>query len=246
MLKYTLILFIFVVIAAAARAQNSILDSTPQASKRKHFPYKSQIFPVVLITTGTAMMWKGNREVNRWAPKTGTTVDDYLQYAPMLGMYAADLIGVKAQNSVWTQTKYLAFSQLLCAAVVQTLKYTVREQRPNRGMYNSFPSGHTSVAFVGATVLYHEFKNTNRIVAYSGFIAATAVGTLRETNQRHWISDVLAGAGIGILSANLVYYFEPLKSWQIFSKSDKISLLPYYDGKSAGLSLSMALNAPKL
>ncbi|MDR1417396.1 MAG: phosphatase PAP2 family protein, partial [Prevotellaceae bacterium] len=132
-----------------------------------------------------------------------------------------------------------------CAAVVQTLKYTVREQRPNNGSYNSYPSGHTSVAFVGATVMYHEFKSSNRLLAYSGFFVATAVGILRTTNQRHWASDVLAGAGIGILSTNLVYYFEPLKSWRLLPQSDRLTLLPYYDGKSAGLSLSMALNNVK-
>ncbi|MDR1342664.1 MAG: phosphatase PAP2 family protein [Prevotellaceae bacterium] len=242
MLKYILILLILVIIAGAVRAQ----DSIRQASKHKHFPYKSQIFPVALVAVGTAAMWKGNREVNRWIPKTGTTADDYLQYVPMLGLYAANLAGVKAQNSVWTQTKYLALSQLLCAATVQTLKYTVREQRPNQGAHNSYPSGHTSVAFVGATVMYHEFKNTNKLVAYSGFVVATAVGILRQTNQRHWVSDVLAGAGIGVLSTNLIYYFEPLKNWQIFPKSDKISILPYYDGKSTGLSLSVVLNGAKL
>lgn len=236
MLKYILLLLlIFLIILSKARAQ----DSTLQPSCCKRFPYKRQIVSLALITTGAVTLRKGNEALIRYTPQTYITADDYLQYAPMLGMYAADMAGVKAQNSVWNQTKYLALSQLACATVVQTLKYTVRSQRPNKGARNSFPSGHTSVAFVGAAVLYHEFKNTNRFLAYSGFFVATAVGALRQTNRRHYISDVLAGAGIGILTTNMIYYFEPLKAWQPFAKSDRLSLLPYYDGKSAGISLDI-------
>jgi membrane-associated phospholipid phosphatase len=238
MLKSILIFFIFLLVAEAAYAQASEL----QVDRQKRFPYKQQVLlPAAMITVGAAMMWKGNNEF-RWLPRTRVTIDDYLQYVPMLGMYAADIARVKARNNPWTQTKYLALSQLLCAVTVQTLKYTVREQRPNAGSHNSFPSGHTSVAFVGATVLYHEFKHTNKFLACSGFFLATAVGILRTTNQRHWMSDVVAGAGFGILSANLVYYFEPLKRWQPSVSDKRITLLPYYNDTSAGLSLSFALD----
>ncbi len=206
------------------------------------FPYIQQVLPISLIAAGSVLVAeKGlNRKLHDQIPKTRITVDDYIQYLPMAGMYVADIAGVQAKNSVWNQTKYLAFSQLLCAAVVQTLKYTVREQRPNNGAHNSLPSGHTSVAFTGATVLYHEFKESNKWIAYGGFVVATSVGVLRQTNERHWLSDVLASAGIGMLSANLVYYFEPLKNWQPFSKkSDKLSLAPYYDGQNTGVMFAV-------
>jgi hypothetical protein len=235
MLKYILILLILLIIACKARAQ----DSTLQSSGCKRFPYRPQLVSLTLITAGTVAMWKGNEALIRYMPQTHVTADNYLQYAPMLGMYAADIAGVKAQNSAWEQTKYLALSQLACAAVVQTLKYTVRAQRPNKGARNSFPSGHTSVAFVGATVMYHEFRQANRVLAYSGFFVASAVGVLRQTNRRHYVSDVLVGAGVGILATNLIYYFEPLKAWQPFPTSGSYSLLPYYNDESAGLSLAI-------
>ena len=227
-------LLLLVAMASKARAQ----DSTLAWSGCQRFPYRQQVTSLALITVGALTLWKGNEELIRYTPHTYITADDYLQYAPMLGMYAADIAGVKAQNSAWEQTKYLALSQLACAAVVQTLKYTVCAQRPNKGAHNSFPSGHTSVAFVGAAVMYHEFRNTNRLLAYSGFAVATAVGALRQTNRRHYISDVLAGAGIGMLTVNMIYHFEPLKAWQPFSKSDHLALLPYYDGNSVGLSFT--------
>lgn len=215
-------------------------DSLPADT---HFLTKEVILSTSLIAAGSVMVLfpDFNHKISARFPETHITADDYLQYSPMLGMYVADLVGVKSKNSVWNQTKYLAFSQLACAVVVQTLKYTVGEQRPNDGAHNSFPSGHTSVAFVGATALYHEFKETNKPVAYSGFVVATAIGALRVTNRKHWVSDVLAGAGIGILSTNIIYYLEPLKKWQPFSKSDKIALSPYYDANSASLSFALKL-----
>ncbi len=222
-------------LAVPLRAQDSVRH------EREPFPYVQQIIPVALIATGSVLAAEKtvNQRFNSWLPNTRTSVDDYLQLVPMAGMYVADIAGVKSKNSAWDQTKYLAMSQLLCGVVVQTLKYTVGEQRPNNGAHNSFPSGHTSVAFVGATALYHEFKESNRWIAYSGFAVAATVGVLRMTNERHWLSDVLAGAGIGILTTNLVYYFEPLKSWQPFSKSGKTSLAPYYDGENAGLMFAV-------
>ncbi|MDR3188407.1 MAG: phosphatase PAP2 family protein [Prevotellaceae bacterium] len=238
MLKYLVMPVILLVVISKARAQ----DSTLQLSGCKRFPYTQQVAPLALIATGTLTLWRGKEEVSRYTPQTSITADDYLQYAPMLGLYAADMAGVEAKSSAWDQTKYLAISQLACAVVVQTLKYTVRAQRPNKGARNSFPSGHTSVAFVGAAVMYHEFRETKPVLAYSGFVVATAVGVLRQTNRRHYISDVLAGAGIGILITNLTYHFEPLKAWQPFSKSQNLSLLPYCSGESAGMTLRLMIN----
>jgi membrane-associated phospholipid phosphatase len=97
------------------------------------------------------------------------------------------------------------------------------------------------VAFVGATVLWYELWDEHPVLSCSGFAVASAVGVLRLTNRRHWVSDVLAGAGIGMLATSVVYYFEPLKRWQPFSKPDKLALMPYYDGAQAGVTLTFKL-----
>jgi len=64
------------------------------------------------------------------------------------------------------------------------------------------------------------------VFACSGYLFATSTGSLRVMNNRHWTSDVLAGAGIGILVANMVYYFEPLKNWNPFKNDKNISFCP--------------------
>jgi membrane-associated phospholipid phosphatase len=92
----------------------------------------------------------------------------------------------------------------LTGAVVQVMKETIHMKRPSGGLH-SFPSGHTSYAFVGATALYHEFRETQPLLAYSGFVFATATGVLRITNNAHWFPDVVAGAAVGIFITNLVY-----------------------------------------
>ena len=96
----------------------------------------------------------------------------------MVQIYAFDLVGVKSRNSLFDQTKYLAISQIATSLIVQALKVTTNVERPTGGNH-SFPSGHTTNAFVGAAVLYHEFKDSNCLLACSGFVVAASTGFLR-------------------------------------------------------------------
>ncbi len=119
------------------------------------------------------------------------------------------------------------------------LKRITDEERPNGEDY-SFPSGHTSNAFVMATVLHHEFIDTSPWLAYSGYAFATTTGVLRVLNNKHWVSDVLVGAGIGILVTDLVYRFEPLKNWNPFkTKNTHVIISPTYSNEQFGLYANM-------
>lgn len=68
---------------------------------------------------------------------------------------------------------------------------------------NSFPSGHTTVAFAAATVYALEYKN-KPLVPILSYTAATLVGLSRMTENKHWITDVVSGAALGYLSGRLV------------------------------------------
>ncbi len=63
----------------------------------------------------------------------------------------------------------------------------------------SWPSGHTSMAFAFATALGDELHQP--VARYGLLAAATAVGWSRINDNRHWLSDVAAGAVVGITSA---------------------------------------------
>ena len=140
-----------------------------------------------------------------------TGVDDYLQYfgpAMTVGLKVAGLEG----RSDWG--RFLASSAMsagLMALFVNTLKYSTKEMRPDGSTANSWPSGHTATAFVGATILHKEYGLT-RSPWYSvaGYGVATATGVMRVLNNRHWVSDVLSGAGIGVLSGELGYALSDL------------------------------------
>lgn len=124
-------------------------------------------------------------------------IDDYLQYVPIAEMYIADIIGFKAKNHWFGQTKYLLISNLISSTITHSLKRITKKERPN-GSPHSFPSGHTTFAFTNATVLFNEFQETAPVLAYSGYVFATTTGAFRMINNKHWLSDVLVGAGIGI------------------------------------------------
>ncbi len=171
-----------------------------------------------------------------------TKVDDVLPLVPVGIMYSADLLKLKARNSVWNQTKYLAISEITSVGIVLILKNTLKILRPDSSTYNSFPSGHTTIAFTSSQVLFNEFYQTNKIIACSGLLFSMSTGSLRVINNRHWVPDVLMGAGIGILVTNLVYHFEPLKNWNPWKKWNKnLSFQPSIGTDYLGANFNLKL-----
>lgn len=202
---------------------------------------KKDILPISLITAGSILNF-GNRKYDFQSSikKTNTNVDDYIQYAPIGIMYVSDAIGIKHKNTCFNQTKYLFLSELSAALTVFLLKKITNVERPNK-QEDSFPSRHTTQSFVGATTLYNEFKDYNKFTAYSGYVFSTTTGILRITNNKHWISDVLCGAGIGILVTNIIYKLEPLKNWQPFKHKRNLTFYPNYDYMQQKMAMTIKL-----
>ena len=122
---------------------------------------------------------------------------------------------------------------------VTTLKYTTDQVRPDGSSANSFPSGHTANAFFGATILAKEYADKSVLIAIGGYSVATATGALRILNNRHWASDVLAGAGIGILSGEVAYIVYPWLKDKLGrnGKNRSVVFVPTYDGNVMGGNL---------
>ena len=136
--------------------------------------------------------------------KTG--IDDYTQFFGPVMTVGLKLGGVEGRSDWPRLLASAGMSYAIMAAFVNGIKYTASEMRPDGSTANSWPSGHTATSFVGATILHKEYGLT-RSPWYSvaGYGVATATGVMRILNNRHWISDVLSGAGIGILSTELGY-----------------------------------------
>ena len=140
-----------------------------------------------------------------------TSIDDYTQFFGPAMVVGLKIGGVEGRSDWPRLLASSALSYGIMAAFVNGIKYTAKEMRPDGSTANSWPSGHTATSFVGATILHKEYGLT-RSPWYSvaGYGVATATGVMRVLNNRHWISDVMSGAGIGIISTEFGYAFADL------------------------------------
>lgn len=145
-------------------------------------------------------------DINRYLPNFKSPIDDYIQYIPYISAYALDWAGIESLHTPKRKTTTLATAIALNLLVVQTLKYTVKEPRPGDKEENSFPSGHTATAFMGAHFFHKEYVHKSPFYSIAAYTLATMTGMLRQLNDRHWISDVLVGAGLGISLTEFAYF----------------------------------------
>jgi membrane-associated phospholipid phosphatase len=208
---------------------------------QKHF-VRSLIIPTSLCVAGVIVKETHFRkdfqeDIQGAGWHFNTRIDDYTQYVPIVELFTADLCYSKTKNEIFQQAKNLAIAQFFTGIIVTSLKGITNITRPD-GTPHSFPSGHTSFAFTSAMALYLEYNDSNKLLSYSGFGFSTATGMLRVVNNRHWISDVLVGAGIGMLTSKVVWYINPFSNWKPFNKK-KVTFYPYVNGldSSAGLCI---------
>lgn len=180
-------------------------ERIPLANER--FEPKRLILPASLIAVGavgTAI--DGMNDFHLFSRKDsvkGIHIDNYLEWGMLGWVFVCDLMG-KEKHSWVDQLCLVALSEGMNGLMVHGLKRWVGETRPD-GAPHSFPSGHTANAFLGAHIAYKEFKDSSPWLAYSGYALAAFVAGSRIYNNRHWVADVVAGAGFGILSVELAY-----------------------------------------
>lgn len=171
-------------------------------------------------------------------------IDNITQYIPAASVYALNLAGIKGKNNLRDRSIILGLSSLFAAISINSIKYTVRKERPDKSASNSFPSGHTAIAFMGAEFLWQEYKNVSVWYGIAGYTIAAGTGVFRVYNNKHWVGDVAFGAGLGILCTKLAYWIYPSVD-KAFSKNhknrNKIAFYPYYNGQKGGFSLSIKL-----
>lgn len=145
------------------------------------------------------------------SPRDGihTEIDDYMQYVPSATVLALNAFGVRGKHRLLDRLGIHVLSLATMTALTQGLKHTVRERRPDSGARNSFPSGHTATAFMGAELLRLEYADVSPWIGYAGYAVAATTAYLRIYNNRHYLNDVLAGAAIGIFSSKFAYWLYP-------------------------------------
>ncbi len=136
--------------------------------------------------------------------------DEYLQYVPAGVMLGLKVGGYESRSSWGRLVVSDALSLAIMAASVEGLKLVVGRERPDGNGLDSFPSGHTATSFVAATFLHKEYGWKSPWFSIGGYTAAAVTGLTRIMNNRHWMSDVVAGAAIGIGSVHLGYFLTDL------------------------------------
>ena len=176
-----------------------------EESIKHNIPYMGLGFVAAGFMTG-AQKHNFRHLRHYYQPNFKSKWDDYTQYTPLAATWILKSCGVEGRSSWGRLAVSNALSGLTMALLVNSLKHTTKELRPDGTSYNSFPSGHTATSFVCATILHREYGMT-RSPWYSiaGYSVATATGVFRILNNRHWINDVLVGAGIGIISTDIGY-----------------------------------------
>lgn len=225
-----------------------LVNNKNSVNINQSFKAKHLIIPASLIAVGTFGVYNGycrhieNSIKNNMDNIRGNhyfRADDYIQYVPIAAYLGLDFIGIKAKHHFKERLSVGLTSYLTMSALVNLTKYTVKEKRPNSSAHNSFPSGHTATVFTGAELIREEYGTGIGIAAYS---VASGVAFLRLYNGRHWLNDIIAGAGFGILSARIGYWMLPLYQkwfgWNPDNTGSIIAVVPYYDisAKSAGLN----------
>lgn len=232
---------------------NIIVNEGLEKTKTTNFTdsklYQMTFVGVPLVVTGLIIRGEDShfRSLrNDYMKEFHRPFDNYTQYVPGVVMFGMKALGVKGRSSWSRMITSDAISAAIMGSVVQTMKHTTNITRPDGSDNHSFPSGHTAMAFMNATMLTKEYGHISPWIGVGAYTFATGTGLMRIANNKHWLSDVLTGAGIGILSTELGYYIGDLifkqrginhfTNNETFSKKDKPSFFGLYLGVNIPLS----------
>ncbi len=218
--KSSLFILFFLLSSKVLFAQLDTCD----CNKNKPF-----VFPAALIAYGSLSMGKAGfpsseyikNQRNIHYPNFHTKIDDYIVFAPSALPFALDLAGIKGRHNFKEKMVLYGLSMGLNMAIVNGLKYSTKILRPDGSTKDAFPSGHTAFAFGGAQFLHKEYGYRSLWYSAFGYATATTTGGLRILNNRHWFSDVVVGAGIAMLSTEVIYRVYPKIKSKIFKPKNE-------------------------
>lgn len=200
-----------------------IQDSLVQQNIPLRFSPQQLIAPAALFTSGLLTSGNIKFEVTKWRnerlPNFYTPIDNVLSISPIVIAYGLDAFGIESKNDFWNRSGMLFKGELMMLGTVYLLKYTTKELRPDASDNHSFPSNHSAQAFLAATFISQEYKDKLPWLPYAAYTAAGSVAVLRIANNSHYLSDVLVGAGIGILSQKVAYWTHQYRWGRKSSKS---------------------------
>ena len=241
--------FVFLSNTLAQIVDSSFSQPIAAAPKQvnKSLSAKAFIVPGILIGYG---IWANNNPtlqsynhsiqqsiyVDR--PHEKIHIDNYLQYTPAACAIGLSVAGVKGKDNTKDILLIYGLSNIILNTSVQLVKHGSHQLRPDRSDFHSFPSGHTAEAFASAELLRMEYKDRSPWYGIAGYSVAAMTGYLRMYNNKHWLSDVVAGAGFGIASTKIAYWaYSKLRPHFYSKKKNAAFILPTYQQGNIGLAM---------
>jgi membrane-associated phospholipid phosphatase len=174
-------------------------------------------------------------------PNFHTKIDDALVFAPFAELALVNLLNIKSNHDFLNTGILIMKAEAINAVLVLGLKNITNQERPNGKNRYSLPSGHTSHAFLAASILHSELRHKSQWYGIGAYTIAASVGALRMLNNEHWQSDVLVGAGLGIMSSHAAY----LSHRNRWGRKPAIVFTPAYIYGIPGVALAVNLNQEK-
>lgn len=221
------------------------------ASKVYRFRPTKLILPAAMIGLGAWAVNNGflvkekgklQDKIQDWSGGHTTKIDDFLQYVPTAASFILPYVGTKTKLKELDRWIVRVNGYVIMGGLTWGTKKLVNEWRPDGSDDDSFFSGHCAKSFLAAEMIRLEYGGWYGVGAYT---VACGVGVLRLYNNRHWLNDVLAGAGVGILSARVAYWLLPIEKKILGldqSKDTNVCIVPYYScasGNHFGASVAI-------
>jgi hypothetical protein len=235
-----LIVSLFFLYSVCCSAQVPVADSIVVVKQQPQ--WKKLLMPGAFITAG-AFFSGANKGVdktvrdwrNRHYPNFNSKLDDYLQYAPAPLVFIMDAMGAEARNNWQQQGWLLVKAELLMLLTVEPVKRLTAKVRPNGSSYRSFPSGHTAQAFVAAHFFNKEYGHKYPWLSAGMYSIAATTAVLRVLKDRHWITDVVAAAGFGMLCTEISYLTQCRSKKNHLAKN--MLLMPSYQNGNMAITM---------
>lgn len=236
-------LFVFFLVFIYSITQSVAQIDTVYKNKKVGAYVKQSIAPVALIGLGLYM--KLNKtSFNDLSIKNSvvssnlnfhTSADDYLRFAAVPFIFGLDFLGVKGKTDYKNRAVLFIKAEAIMIVSTGLLKRATQVIRPDGSDDHSFPSGHSAQAFLAAAMIQKEFGSKSIWYPIAAYAVASSVGALRIVNNKHYTSDVLVGAGIGILSVQLAYWTHQYK-W-----NKQVVVMPTYSSRTFGVYVTMKI-----
>jgi hypothetical protein len=235
------------------RKDSAKINALPDTVRHLKSNAISYVPPAIFVTYGVLSFaikpirnldYSVNDDLIKDHPNFNSHPENYLQFAPVALVYGLNFVGVHGKNGFIDRTILLGMSEGIMAVATFSLKKVTNRLRPDGSDRYSFPSGHTGNAFAAAEFMAQEYGDKSPWYGIAGYSFATATAIYRVYNHDHWFSDVIAGAGFGILSTKAAYLIYPLFRNKLFHSNNSnknTSLMPSFGNGTVGFAFTKQL-----